>query len=70
MIGGQIAPYIPIDWVQQNTPPSAEARGGVEEVYCGPATNPDLKEKAVKDLLIAHNCGNTRVLQSKGPLRA
>jgi hypothetical protein len=68
IIRDQLTPYVPLSWVQGNTPPSTEVRG-IEEVYCGPAVNPDLKEKAVKDLLIAQNCWKSQVLQSKVPLR-
>jgi hypothetical protein len=69
IIRNQLAPYVPLSWVLPNTPTSREVRG-IEEVYCGPSTNPDLKIKAVEDLLRAHNCWNVKVLQSKVPLRA
>ncbi len=68
IIGEHLTPYIPLSWVPSNTPSTSEAQG-IKEVRCGPAVNPELKEKAVRDLLISRNCWNTTVLQSKVPLR-
>jgi hypothetical protein len=69
MIGGRLAPYLPIAWVPPNTPPSQEVRG-LKEVWCGPSVNPELTEKVVRDLLIAEHCWNVRVLRSQVvPLR-
>jgi hypothetical protein len=69
MIGGKLAPYIPISWVLPNSPESGEVRG-VSEVHCGPSADPELKEKVVRDLLIAQNCLGARVVRSAVPLRA
>jgi hypothetical protein len=69
IIGGRLAPYLPITWVLPNTPPSQEVRG-LREVWCGPSVNPELTEKVVRDLLIAEHCWNVRVLRSQVPLRA
>jgi Protein of unknown function (DUF2971) len=69
MIGGRLAPYLPIKWVLPNTPPSPEVRG-LKEVWCGPSATPELTEKVARDLLIAEHCWNVRVLRSQVPLRA
>jgi hypothetical protein len=68
MIGDRLAPYVPLSWPW----PSKSLLGGVrgiKEVCCGPSASPELKEKAVRDLLVAHKCWDARVFRSKVPLR-
>jgi hypothetical protein len=68
VIGGRLAPYLPIGWPLPNTPPSDEVRG-VREVLCGPSNTPELMKKAAGDLLVSGHCWGTRVLHSTIPLR-
>lgn len=68
-IRGQLAPYIPISWALPSTSNLPEVQG-IKEVRCGPSLEPELKEKAVHDLLIAQNCWGVPVLRSDVPLRA
>ena len=68
IIRGQLTPFVPVSWVMPNTPASGQVPG-VKEVLCGPSMNPDLKEKAVRDLRAAYGYWNIEILQSKVPLR-
>jgi hypothetical protein len=68
-IRGQLAPYLPLSWALPNTSNPPEVQG-IREVRCGPSLEPELKEKAVHDLLIAQNCWRVPVLRSQVPLRA
>jgi hypothetical protein len=68
IVRDQLTPYVPVSWALPNKPPRAEVRG-IRDVCCGPSVNPDLKEKAVRDLQAAHDCWSFGVFQSKVPLR-
>jgi hypothetical protein len=67
-IGGRLAPYLPISWVLPQTPGSKETQS-VKEIYCGPSVDPELKQKAIRDLLSWKNL-TANVSLSKVPLRA
>ena len=68
-VKGRLAPYVEISWQLPSNQSSNELRG-LDVVYCGPSPEPLLDQRAVTDLVFSYNSFNTRVLQSKVPLRA
>jgi hypothetical protein len=69
MIGTRLSPYLPISWPLQAKSP-LDGLKGIEEIRCGPSSNPVLKEMAARDLLIAEKSWHTRLVRSEVPLRA
>lgn len=61
-----LAPYLPVSWPWPTTSPLDGLRG-IKEVYCGPCVNPELKENASHNLLIAQRCWDVQVFKSSVP---
>jgi hypothetical protein len=68
-IRGKLAPYVPISWPLR-TPGLMRDRLSIKEVCCGPSANPELEEKAVRNLLDGKDCSGAQVIRSQVPLRA